>query len=224
MSRAILYSQKAVNPLGKCNRRNNSPSCIMVYRLHLVRHAEGTHNPSHDTTILDPPLTENGVHQSEELSENFPFNHSVGLVVTSPLRRTLQTALIDFQQCLDQRYYGIKEHSGSGRQSRAQLSVEPDLQAHSLRPCDTGSYVGILRSEFLHLPWDVLAIDPVFPAKEGLYSTDTAALEERGKRVRRHLRQRFRELESTTRPDIVVVTHGGFMRFITGEKVWSCVS
>ncbi|KAL2825329.1 histidine phosphatase superfamily [Aspergillus cavernicola] len=185
----------------------------MVYRLHLVRHAEGTHNPTHDTSILDPPLTANGVQQCEELSEHFSFNERVGLVLTSPLRRTLQTALIGFRRCFDQRL-----ELKSGIQSSSQICLDPDLQAHSLRPCDTGSEILTLRSEFPDLPWDIFALDPTFPAKEGLYAPDIEALEARGRRVRCRLRRVFEELENSSRPDVVVVTHGGFMRFVTGEK------
>jgi hypothetical protein len=38
------------------------------FRLHLIRHAEGTHNPAHVISILDPPLTPKGIEQSEAVS------------------------------------------------------------------------------------------------------------------------------------------------------------
>lgn len=191
----------------------------MVYRLHLLRHAEGIHNPTHDTSIPDPPLTANGVEQCETLSRDFAFTDDVALVLTSPLQRTIQTAVIGFQRCLGERYQSTTEPKLQvGDSGRAQLSIEPDLQAHSARPCDTGSDISKLRSKFDYLPWDVLAFDPTFPSKEGLYATDAHALEQRGLRVRHLLQQRFKELEGSRRSDIVVVTHGGFMKFITGEK------
>lgn len=197
-------------------RHQESVPSRMIYRLHIVRHAEGTHNPAHDTTILDPPLTERGIEQSQELSQNFQFKESVGLVLASPLRRTLQTAHIGFQQTLDQRYYA--KGSGAGVQKGAQFVLEPDVQAHSSRPCDTGSDISILQSEYQDLPWDILELDPTFPNKEGLYASDSETLKQRGWRIQRRLEEKFKELATTARPDIVVVTHGGFIRFVTGDE------
>ncbi|KAJ6125141.1 hypothetical protein N7471_012458 [Penicillium samsonianum] len=180
----------------------------MSFRLHLIRHAEGTHNPGHDTTILDPPLTEKGIEQSLQLCQVFPFKESVGLVVTSPLRRTLQTARLGFQQSIDEKY--CAQGSGAGVQNGARLLLEPDVQAHSARPCDTGSDIAALRSEFYDLPWEILDLDHTFPAKEGLYASDPESLKLRGARIQRRLEQKFKELKNSARPDIVVVTHGGF--------------
>lgn len=188
----------------------------MSFRLHLVRHAEGIHNPGHDTTILDPPLTEKGIAQCLKLCEDFPFKESVGLVMTSPLRRTLQTARLGFQQTIDEKFYA--QGSGAGVQNGATLLLEPDVQAHSARPCDTGSDIAILRSEFYDLPWEILDLDPTFPAKEGLYASDPESLSLRGARIQRRLEQKFKELKDSKRPDIVVVTHGGFLSSVIGQE------
>ncbi|KAL2824281.1 hypothetical protein BDW59DRAFT_173005 [Aspergillus cavernicola] len=184
----------------------------------LLHWPKGTHNPTHNTSILDPPLTANGVEQYVTWSRDFTFKDSVGLVLTSPLRRTLQTAVIGFQGCLDGSNYGTEADTQFGVSDHAQLSIEPDLQAHSARPCDKGSDISVLRSEFDYFPWDILACDPTFPSKECLYATDARTLEQRGLRVHRLLQQRFKELEGSSRSNIVVVTHGGFMNFITREK------
>ncbi|KAJ5308966.1 hypothetical protein PENANT_c020G08286 [Penicillium antarcticum] len=196
-------------------KHQESPPGKMIFRLHIVRHAEGTHNPGHDTTILDPPLTERGIKQSLELSQDFKFNDSVGLVLASPLRRTLQTAYIGFQQTLDQRFYPNVPQAGV--QNGANLVLEPDVQAHSSRPCDTGSDISLLQSEYQDVPWDILDLNPIFPRKEGLYASDLETLKQRGWRIQRRLHELFKELANTARPDIVVVTHGGFMQHITGD-------
>ncbi|CAG7991651.1 unnamed protein product [Penicillium olsonii] len=187
----------------------------MSFRLHLVRHAEGTHNPNHDTTIPDPQLTAKGIHQSQDLCRDFPYHDSVGLVLASPLRRTLQTARLGFQKSIDEKYYA--QGSVAGISDGARLVLEPDVQAHSARPCDTGSEVSILRSEFYDLPWEIMELDSVFPRKEGVYADDPECLKLRGARVQSRLEERFRELVGTSRPDIVVVTHGGFLRFVSGD-------
>lgn len=194
---------------------NNQPLSKMSFRLHLVRHAEGTHNLGHDTTILDPPLTANGVEQSQSLCRDFPYHDSVGLVLASPLRRTLQTAHLGFQNSIDERFYA--QDSGSGVSNGAELVLEPEVQAHSARPCDTGSEIAVLRSEFHDLPWETMQLDTTFPEKTGLYAPDAESLRLRGARIQRQLKERFQELAGTNRPDIVVVTHGGFLRFVSGD-------
>ncbi|KAJ5964373.1 uncharacterized protein N7479_004249 [Penicillium vulpinum] len=188
----------------------------MSFRLHLIRHAEGTHNPAHDTTILDPPLTEKGIEQCLKLCQEFPFKDSVGLVLASPLRRTLQTARLGFQKTIDEKYYA--QGSGVGVQNGARLVLEPDVQAHSARPCDTGSDIAVLRSEFYDLPWEILDLDPIFPAKEGIYASDSESLELRGARIQGRLEENFKELKDSGRPDIVVVTHGGFLSSVIGQE------
>ncbi|KAL3476406.1 histidine phosphatase superfamily [Aspergillus californicus] len=214
---SVLSSGFLLYLLNKSRTGNQQPAqAKMTFRLHLVRHAEGTHNPTHDTTILDPPLTARGIEQSQELCRDFPFKDSVGLVMTSPLRRTLQTARLGFKDTLDKKFYA--RGVDVGVQNGAELLLEPDIQAHSARPCDTGSDISILRDEFPDLPWDFLSLNPVFPAKEGLYAADREALKLRGVRVQRRLEERFKELKGSNRPDIVVVTHGGFWGRVTGVE------
>ncbi|KAJ5204287.1 uncharacterized protein N7498_005166 [Penicillium cinerascens] len=186
----------------------------MPFRLHVVRHAEGTHNPKHDTTILDPPLTVTGVEQSKQLGHDFRFKDTVGLIITSPFRRTIQTTLHGFSSTLDSRYY-----KKSGVVNGARLILGADTQAHSARPCDTGSEISVLEDEFVELPWGELKVelDPVFPAKTGLYAPDRETLIARGERLRRGLEAQFVSIEGSDRPDLVLVTHGGMMRFVIGE-------
>ncbi|KAL4734521.1 histidine phosphatase superfamily [Aspergillus similis] len=183
----------------------------MGFRLHVIRHAEGTHNPNHDTTILDPPLTARGIEQATLLNRNFPFKNEVGLVIASPLRRTIQTALLGMRDTIDTGYY--TDGTGGARDGAAFL-LQADIQAHSDRRCDTGSTASILRSEFPHLPWETLGLDPLFPAKDGLYAPDMESLRKRGLKIQQFLEERFKELEHTGRSDIVVVLHGGFIRFL----------
>ncbi|KAJ6096346.1 Histidine phosphatase superfamily clade-1 [Penicillium sp. IBT 16267x] len=186
----------------------------MPFRLHLIRHAEGIHNPGHDTTILDPVLTERGIKQSEDLCHNFPFRESVGLVITSPLTRTLHTALVGFQKTLDEKYYA----NNSGVAHGANLLLEPDIQAHSAHPCDTGSDWSVLRSRFPDLSWDLLEQDPAFPDKTGRYVPEREALEHRGNAVQQRLEKQFEGLKGSDRPDIALVTHGGFMKFVSNDQ------
>lgn len=193
----------------------------MVFRLHLVRHGEAIHNPNHNTTILDPPLTSKGIQQSIKLNEDFPYHRNVGLVIASPLRRTLQTAIIGFSNCLDGKYHNMNHlpKQPSSTSGSAQLSLEPEIQAHSSRPCDTGSAVECLQAEFPGLPWSEMDLgDDIYPDKEGKYASDGESVEKRGERVQGLLFRAFRRLEGTCREDIVVVSHGGFLKYISGHR------
>ncbi|KAJ5085739.1 hypothetical protein N7532_010510 [Penicillium argentinense] len=166
--------------------------------LHLIRHAEATHNPNHDTTIPDPPLTATGIQQSKQLNEDFPYHKKVGLMITSPLRRAVQTALIGFESCLEGRYYDHDTVNGDIRSNtpkgeRVTLRLEPEIQAHSSRLCDTGSTPLVLQSEFPSLLWDEIELGR-FPAKEGDFVADMENLERRGGRVKDILRNEFQSL------------------------------
>lgn len=90
----------------------------------------------------------------------------------------------------------------------AHLLIVPDIQAHSARPCDIGSEQAILQYELPHLPWEELAFDLLFPAKEGLYATDKESLIQRGRRLQRLLAEQFAALAGSGRPDILVVSRG----------------
>lgn len=115
-------------PLSDCAQvsRLRVNSGTMVYYLHLLRHAGGVHSPTHDTSIPDPPLTAKGVEQCVSLSQDFAFNDGVALILTSPLQRTLQTAVIGFQRRVDGRYHYTKPGPQAG-------DSEPGLQAHLAR-------------------------------------------------------------------------------------------
>ena len=82
--------------------------------VHFIRHAQGTHNEAEERAereatyadpadvllesnsgkrYWDPNLTSKGASQCENLQQNFP-SLDIELVVTSPFRRTLQTAML----------------------------------------------------------------------------------------------------------------------------------
>eukprot|EP00746_Dinoflagellata_sp_MGD_P054572 gnl/MRDRNA2_/MRDRNA2_238843_c0_seq1.p1 gnl/MRDRNA2_/MRDRNA2_238843_c0~~gnl/MRDRNA2_/MRDRNA2_238843_c0_seq1.p1 ORF type:complete len:348 (+),score=58.52 gnl/MRDRNA2_/MRDRNA2_238843_c0_seq1:3-1046(+) len=82
--------------------------------VHLIRHGQGFHNlladiwrafgrkqtqqdnPYNRKEVLDPPLTGIGRHQAKELQQTTQGLHSLELVVVSPIRRAVETALIAF--------------------------------------------------------------------------------------------------------------------------------
>lgn len=83
--------------------------------------------------IRDPGLTERGLEECRNLSERFPYHSSIDLIVSSPLRRALHTALCSFQPAIAR---GIK------------IVALPELQETSDIVCDEGSEKSDLEREF----------------------------------------------------------------------------
>jgi broad specificity phosphatase PhoE len=174
--------------------------------IYLVRHAESEHNVSKDFSQRDPPLTSAGLRQASAIGEGFPDASSIAVIYTSPLTRALQTTLNGFSHTL-------RGKSTDG----AQLIIDPDLQERSDLPCDTGSGPGELSESFPDLNFEHL--DDQWFLKEGLYAANDAAVAERAQRFREKLQKVAASLENDDRKrSIVVVTHGVFMKFLSGDQ------
>jgi broad specificity phosphatase PhoE len=94
--------------------------------------------------------------------------------------------------------------------------LDPDLQERSALPCDTGSDRGVLEGAFPGLDFSILPEG--WTSKKGFYAADDEAVEERAEKVRGELRKQLEALKRGERKDIVVVTHGVFMKFLSGDK------
>jgi broad specificity phosphatase PhoE len=184
----------------------------MSSQIHLVRHAESIHNTTKDFSLLDPPLTPLGHQQAEELGHKFPHSSRISIIIVSPLRRAIETVLSAFPHVLDKQYFDPR--SNLGVTGGAKLFLDADFQERSDLPCDTGSPNDIER-DFPRL--DTSTLSEGWQIKEGLYSTDDAAVEERAKRARQRLKELSEEVKLSQKNDIVVVTHGVFMKFLSGE-------
>ncbi|CAG8887994.1 unnamed protein product [Penicillium egyptiacum] len=185
----------------------------MAPQIHLVRHAESIHNVSKDFSQLDPGLTPLGFEQARELTQTFPHAPQVGIILTSPLRRAIQTTLAAFSHVLDKRYFD--QDSDHGIENGATLILDPDLQERSALPCDTGSTSSTLEQDFPRL--DVKDLPEGWQVKEGIYAPEDEAVEERAKRVRSRVAELSDQLKEQQRKDIVIVTHGVFMKFLSGD-------
>ncbi|KAF1981842.1 phosphoglycerate mutase-like protein [Aulographum hederae CBS 113979] len=165
--------------------------------LYLIRHGAGTHDETHDFSIHDPELTETGRQQAAYLGETFPHLSSIDLICASPLRRTLQTALIAFSPLLPPT--GTKK-----------ILATPRGQEASAKPANTGSDLDILRAEFgtESVDWHICAHHPDFNSKRGLFATNPIALDHRAKELRMLLRERPER-------NIVLVAHGHFLHYLT---------
>ena len=81
--------------------------------------------------LIDPSLTDEGERQAKELTSLLK-NKKVGLVITSPMRRCLQTTRCAF----------------SNHQSKPKMIVLPLLKEHSLGTCDIPDDIKTIESDF----------------------------------------------------------------------------
>ncbi|KAH8887840.1 phosphoglycerate mutase-like protein [Thozetella sp. PMI_491] len=170
----------------------------------LVRHAQALHNINQDSSIPDPELSELGRSQCRDLRESLmnkmPEGLDVGLIVVSPMRRTIETA----QRALD-----FLIEKGVPIQANADWQENPD------KPCDTGSPISALKDEFPGI--DFSQLDPVFPDKTSpagsrYWYTKKAVL----------ARAQFALADLYARPEktILVVSHSAFLRRAVTGSWW----
>ena len=144
----------------------------------------------------DPSLTPFGESQCRTLSSRFPYHSTVTLLVTSPIRRTIYTTLLAFEPELAR---GVK------------CIALPEVQETSDLPCDTGSDISVLRKEFEGKPVDLSLVMEGWDNKKGKWLPTTEAIEARCQEARRWMRDRKNDR------DIVVVTHGGLLHYLTED-------
>ena len=119
--------------------------------------------------------------------QNLSLINDVGLILVSPMRRTLQTALGSVGWMIEK---GIP------------VVVSPDWTETSSSPCDTGSIVDVLTAEFPQFAFDTLY--PGWPQKEGKYAFTQTAIAARGLGCRLWLKDRPEKV-------IVVFSHADFL-------------
>lgn len=156
--------------------------------LHCVRHGEGFHNLSVTNHMIhDPDLTPRGERQCLQMAETFPFHNSVDLIVASPIRRTLYTALLCFPEELKRGFM---------------ILALPEAQEIEALPADTGSEIEELQKEFDGRPIDLSLVKKGWNTKEGKWAADPVSLHARAKEVRQWMKLRPEK-------EVVLVTHGG---------------
>ncbi|KAH7029530.1 histidine phosphatase superfamily, partial [Microdochium trichocladiopsis] len=173
--------------------------------IHLVRHAQGFHNLSLENQKLrDPDLTPLGKEQCAELCKNFPDHDKITQLVASPMRRTLYTCLLSFAPVAE-----------SGRPGSKVIAL-PDVQEVSLYACDLGTDVDKLEAEFgdkVDFSCVPAGWNDKSPASK--YYPTPQKLAARARDARLWLRDLASKLGDDAQ--IVVVSHGGILHFITEE-------
>lgn len=171
--------------------------------IHLVRHAQGFHNLNYENQqIPDPYLTPLGHEQCAELCASFPYHDRITHLVASPLRRTLVTCHESFQPAV---------------KAGKRVIAQPLFQETSSHPCDTGSEPEVIRAEYgawadfdlVEKGWN----DKKSPGSK--WAPRVSSLEERAREARVWLRELARK--SGADAEIAVVTHGGFLHFLTED-------
>ena len=181
--------------------------------IHCIRHGQGFHNVGGGCyTIPDPCLTPTGENQCASLREgSFLDQSKISLIVSSPMCRTLQTASLVFQTAL------------TSTPKSQRIIAFPDAQETSSDPCDIGSDPDILHRIVEKEKWPVdlsLVKDGWNQKKAGSrYSQSNDAIRARARDTRLFLREVVRELVSNGNDDaeIVLVTHGGFLHYLTND-------
>lgn len=87
--------------------------------------------------------------------------------------------------------------------------LRAEWQENSDKPCDTGSSISEMQKEWPQFDWS--SVDPIWPAKTGLYRFSREGLTERGIAARDWLRNRPEKV-------IAVVSHSGFLRVGVSNK------
>ena len=169
--------------------------------------------------IRDPGLSEQGVAQARGVPAKYqavlgsalsiePSTEQIDLLVISPMRRTIQTAMHAFGDWLATR-------AAAG--SSVPIVLAPDIQETGDVLCDTGRPASEVRAEFEAaypcLPFDTLPED--WCQKEGLYAHTGNALAMRFRKFTRWLQARPEQ-------NVLVVAHHNVFLGMLGISFLNC--
>ncbi|KAI8629914.1 histidine phosphatase superfamily [Xylariaceae sp. FL1651] len=172
----------------------------MAPTIHIVRHAQGFHNTVIDSELHDPELNPLGLTQCSKLASEFPYMNQVQVLLASPMQRTIQTALIGFEPIVQ----------------KTRVALVPGLQEFGTSQNDTGSSRDALETKWGTgtLIYDLLEPNWTDKSVGSPYSPLVVAA--RAQSVRLYIRtiaQHYRDTDAS----IVVVTHGNFIKYLTGD-------
>lgn len=159
--------------------------------LHCIRHAQGYHNLSREgedcEQYPDPDLTKRGREQCERLRDDFPYHDQIDFIMASPIRRTIQTALIGLAPAIENK--GLK------------ILLTPRAQETSSKPSDTGSSLSKLKEEFGN-KIDTRRMVNAWNSNEGEWSMNNECIE-------RHIVELRHFIQGLDCEQAVLVAHGG---------------
>ncbi len=173
------------------------PFGVKVKQIHFLRHAHGKHNEVGEVDytqyqredLVDAELTELGIQQCLRLKESMkPINPQ--LIVTSPMRRTLQTAVNSFPHLIE---------------SIPWIALECIREQTGFHPCDKRFPISHHRENYPFIDFGEIEHedDPLYHLYEG--REPNPDLDDRA-------RQFLAWLEKRPESEILVVTHAAFLR------------
>lgn len=168
--------------------------------LHCIRHAQGYHNLSREgqdcTQFPDPDLTKRGREQCERLRDEFPYHDQVDVIMASPIRRTIQTAMIGLAPAIEKN--GLK------------ILLTPRAQETSSLPSDTGSSLSKLKEEFGNKV-DTRRMVNAWNSNEGEWAMENESIE-------RHVVELRHFIQGLDCEQAVLVAHGGVSSLVPPDK------
>ena len=167
LSTAAAYASPAVSLFSVNSAYQSSTSKI----LHLIRHAEGTHNLNEEQSKLplhfDAKLTEKGINQCNDLAKQTK-DLDVEAIIVSPLTRTLETSVLSFPHL-----YG---------DNNTKTSTVPFIAYEEWREtvnflCDARRPTPVLQQQYPHVCFNNLVHDhddPIWSHYESIYGAHNA--------------------------------------------------
>ena len=169
------------------------------------RNAEAAHNQVRDGRFENLYSRLNGMKQAKNILKNYQFLNHPSLILTSPLRRTIQTVLKAFHPSFNR--IAAKRFPTCPR-----IIAFPHLQECSELPSDTGLSLAFLKSEYgqyIEFPDEFFSED--WFIKEGTWlASNHDLIISRAEFVRKFI------LEQTSQ-EVIVMTHGNFAHFLVNR-------
>ncbi|KAI1655847.1 histidine phosphatase superfamily [Daldinia decipiens] len=178
----------------------------MAPTIDIIRHGQAAHNV-YGSHVRDAVLTDSGVAECDILRETFPFGSMVTNIVSSPLRRAIDTAILGVLPT-------VNDH--------IKIKLLPDLQEISPAPSSTGISKSALFSRYNdghNVDMDDLNEYWYRKGFDTPYAPEVYKVEARARSARQYLRMLARKAIEAGKDDahIVVVTHGEFAHWLTRD-------
>jgi broad specificity phosphatase PhoE len=154
--------------------------------------------------IPDAPLSQRGWYEAQELGTRFikVKSNVVCAIISSPLRRAIQTTLAAFPRVLNS---ALSPEAGG---QVVHLVLDANLQEISDYPANTGSSLIKLETEFPEIAPQIRQLDPKWYIKSGSNSPLLKGI------ILEELNRISESLSTAEEPDIIVVTHQGIISLI----------
>ncbi|KAK3984521.1 phosphoglycerate mutase-like protein [Cladorrhinum sp. PSN332] len=171
----------------------------MPQTIMMIRHGEALHNtdPRFKET-RDPGLTEEGKKQCRELRDHLKQklkDTKVDLIIVSPMRRTLETAMIALDWLIEE--------------EKVPIEASALWQEIYNKPCDTGRPLSSFRDDFPLVDFAKIEHDGIWPDKTSgrawLYHPSKEGVLCRAETATKNLAGRPARY-------VIIVSHSGFMR------------